>query len=509
MTGLLGTFLGSADEPNTRGDVDRAAWRFVLPHDFDRVEWRWSGPGHERDLETIAKHATVVPSSAPPLLAVNGQPPNPRPARLLVGAAPDVADPSDSVSIQLRSGRRPVNGERRLELRYVGDELQGVAPLDDLSARAILSGHVGEDGQLPRSLKQRIKGVPRRTRRTEIGSLHGVPEGPPAWLVTAAAEAGLDVSGHGWGLWCRGDFGSQKLVMFLIAPGASTPSIAVKIVRDPRFNDRLEHESDMLRLIEGLDARVRGGAPTLLFETKLWGSAASAQSMVRGSDLRRNLARRPELLTAVTTWMSDLAIATRAEIDRSELRGGLDELLGRYVAAYDVPQSAVSFLRGQAELLTETELFAVLQHGDAGPWNALLTDDGTVAFLDWEAGEPRGLPLWDLIYFHRSASLLMSRSRPWENRRVRLRRDLIAGSPIGDRVASEVGAYVDAIGLDRRAVEPLYHLCWVQRAIKEARRIPAERRPHGMFHRFLLDGIDGRDLPGLRRITLRTERVST
>lgn len=498
MTRLLQTFRGSPDESNQRGDLDGAAWRFVVPCEVKEVEWRL-GPGVcERDRAVLERHAAVVGTSDRQL----DQNRNGRRADLVVGAPlPSDSDAPAGVGIDLDDG---AVGER-LELRYVDDELRGVVPSDATRARAFLTGHVGDDGPVPRSWKQRIKRTPRRVRRTVTGSLRGARPGPPAWLVTAAAEAGVDIAGFEWALWCRGEFGSQKLVMFLVAPDADDPSIVVKITRDPRFNDRLVNESDMLREIERIAPGARGGAPALLFHTTAWGSAVSAQSAVIGSDLREQLARRPELIGRVTSWMIDMALATRSTIDRGELRQCLDEILDRYCDLYDVPVQTVRFLRSQVELLAGIEFDAVMQHGDPGPWNAIITTQDDIAFLDWEAGESRGLPLWDLLYFLRSASLTLAPRRPWQSRRSRSRRDLIVGSAVGELVAEHVRRYVDATGLDPDAVEPLFHLCWVQRAVKQARRLPAHRRSRGTFHRFVLDAAEGRDRPGLRRITMRTD----
>ena len=498
MTGLLEVFLGSSDQPNERGELDGAAWRFVLPCEVDTVEWRATDDASGRDLLALQRHATVIRSSGDPDRAGNNRPA----AELVVG----VGRASDStarahVGIDLEGA----DSGHPLELRYVNDELRGVVPVADPVARSVLAGHIGADGPVPRSWKKRVKREPVRVRRTVIGSLRGVPAGPPEWLVVAAAEAGIDISGFGWALWCRGEFGSQKLVMFLIAPGDTHPSIVVKITRDPRFNDRLVNESNMLRKLEQLVPRAKGGAPALLFHTTTWGSAASAQSAVAGSDLRGHLRRRPELIGRVTTWMIDMAEATRTPIRDGELRQCLDELLDRYCGLYAVPSKTERFLRQQVDLLGGCQLDAVMQHGDAGPWNAILTPDDGIAFLDWEAGESRGLPLWDLLYFLRSASLILSPRRPWQSRRTRTRRDLVDGSAIGVLVAEHVRSYVDATRLDPRAVEPLWHLCWAHRAVKEARRLPPDRRSRGMFHRFVIDGVEGRDQPGLRRIRMSSD----
>jgi hypothetical protein len=495
---LLGVFLGSSDEPNARGELDGAAWRFVLPGEVDTVEWRATDDGSGRDLLALERHATVIRSSGDPDPAGKNHPV----AELVVGAA----RASDSATpVQVGIDLEGADCGHLLELRYVNDELRGVVPAADLVARSVLAGHVGAEGPVPRSWKQRLKREPVGVRRTVTGSLRGVPAGPPEWLVVAAAKVGIDISGFGWALWCRGEFGSQKLVMFLIAPGDTRPSIVVKITRDPRFNDRLVNESNMLRNIEQLGPRAKGGSPVLLFHTTTWGSAASAQSAVTGSDLRGHLRRRPELIGQVTTWMIDMADATRTPLRDGELRQCFDDLLDRYCGLYAVPPKTERFLREQVDLLDGCEFDAVMQHGDAGPWNAVLTPDHGIAFLDWEAGESRGLPLWDLLYFLRSASLILSPRRPWQSRRTRTRRDLVDGSEIGVLVADHVRSYVHATRLDPRAVEPLFHLCWAHRAVKEARRLPPDRRSRGMFHRFVLDGVEGRDRPGLRRITMSSD----
>jgi hypothetical protein len=497
VTGLLDTFVRSADEPNQRGELDGAAWRFVLPGDVDTVAWRWTGGNDERDREALERHATVLRQTAASSTLPDGCH-----VDLVVGPARP-SDPLDPppVGIDLADDR----SGRPLELRYVGDELRGVAPASDPIARSVLARHVGPDGPIGRSWKQRLRREAPRVRRTVGGSLRGVPSGPPTWLVEAAAESGIDVSDFGWALWCRGEFGSQKLVMFLMAPGDTEPSIVVKITRDARFNDRLVNESAMLRRMEQLGPAAKGGAPSLLFETTAWGSAASAQSAVIGSDLRDHLASRPDLVERVTTWMIEMARATRTTIGAGELRRFLVDLVDRYCDLYVVPDETARFLRAQADLLGESDLDAVMQHGDPGPWNAIVTSDDVVAFLDWEAGEARGLPLWDLFYFLRSTSLVVSPRPPWQSRRSRTRRDLVAGSDVGDLVATHVRSYVEATGLDPVVVEPLFHLCWVHRAVKQARRLPSNRRSRGTFHRLVLDGVEGRDQPGLRRITMRID----
>ncbi len=245
MTRLLQTFFDGSDASNRRGELDGAAWRFVLPGPADTVEWRTSVTSDDRDLRAIGRSATVVNSNGGTVSSTADGPH----AALVVGpASPDAEVDESSVGIDLAGG----DSDYPLELRYVDDELRGVVPLSDQVAREVLTRHVGADGPVPRSWKQRLRWEPERRRRTATGSLRGVAPGPPAWLTAAAADAGYDVSSFGWALWCRGEFGSQKLIMFLIAPCDVEPSIVVKITRDPRYNDRLVNESDMLTRIARL-----------------------------------------------------------------------------------------------------------------------------------------------------------------------------------------------------------------------------------------------------------------
>ncbi len=493
MNALFATFLAFSDEPNEPGDLAGAAWRFVLPSDVDTVLWFRPGPEDVDDLRALDRvcELTVAdigtPTDGPPVDLVVG--------RSIVG----MPTPPNSVSIDLEEE----GFDLPFELLYENERLRGIVPRSDRSASALLDSYVGPVGVVRRTLSDRVKRRPVITRRRVVGSAQGLAAGPPEWLLETVRASGTDIGEYEWCLWCRGDYASQKLVLFLLKPGSSRPSLVAKITRDSRFNDRLENESSMLGQLGQLGAVARGRAPELVAQAEVGGSHVSVQTAVAGTPLRPLLARRPELLAGVGAWMAELANATAQPVERDELKSVLDHMIARYLAVYDPPDAVRSALDSSASILCDTAVFSVVQHGDPGPWNALLTDDDRVAFLDWEAGERRGLPLFDLLYFLRSACLTIAPPSPWESRRQALRRHLVGGSDVGDEIARHIRQYVDATGLDDLAIEPLYHFCWVHRAIKEARRLPPERRSRGGFHGMLVDGVTGRDRPGMRALTGR------
>jgi aminoglycoside phosphotransferase (APT) family kinase protein len=145
-------------------------------------------------------------------------------------------------------------------------------------------------------------------------------------------------------------------------------------------------------------------------------------------------------------------------------------------------------------------------HGDPGTWNLLLTPDSRLGILDWEAAEPDGLPLWDLFHLLRSYATLASSS--WlPHRSLRLaRRQLVDGSTLTATFAASVAAYRDALGLPAEIVEPLYHLGWVHRAVKEASRLAPDRLPSGHYVRLLRSGMSGHVTAGLDLLVGGRER---
>jgi hypothetical protein len=135
--------------------------------------------------------------------------------------------------------------------------------------------------------------------------------------------------------------------------------------------------------------------------------------------------------------------------------------------------------------LTEAPLPVVLEHGDLGVWNVLVRLDGRPAVLDWEAGVPRGMPLWDLLYLLRSYAASSARTGADRTGAVL---DLLHGRPpLGDCFVGATGQYASALRLDPSLLVPLLLTCWMHRAQKEA-----SRRDDGPYRRLLRHCVEQR-----------------
>ena len=98
--------------------------------------------------------------------------------------------------------------------------------------------------------------------------------------------------------------------------------------------------------------------------------------------------------------------------------------------------------------MTGRSIPSVLVHGDLGTWN-LLAHHGEVRVLDWES-------------------------------------------------AGWVRAYSEAVGLDLDLVAPLFHTCWMHRAVKESTRLPPGAvGQHGPLRMQLAEAHEAPGIPAL------------
>jgi hypothetical protein len=395
-------------------------------------------------------------------------------------------------------------------------EVRAAAPLGDARTIAYLERRFLRRGLLRRSLIRhprrflsRHTGVNRLARRrAALVRRSGPPlgDGPPRYIRSLAAEAGVGLEGRRWGLSAAGEFPSQKVLFFLFNGAAEAPEYIVKITRDPALNSRLENEWRALTLLNEEELCAGGFLPRPAFFGRHAGLAVVGETAIDGVPFVERTHRTPDCpyARAAVDWLVQLGAATAHPPfgGAPAVAAELESLLREFMGIYRIESAHEQFLGEQVAALARSEngLPLVFQHGDPGPWNVMVTSDGKPAFLDWEAAELDGMPLWDLFHFLRSYGLAVSRAAGTRDAMRSFAQQYLADSPLGRLLVEATQRVCAGTGLSPHLVEPLFYLCWMHRALKEATRLASERLDEGRYVNLLRLAIESHDAPGLRRL---------
>lgn len=407
--------------------------------------------------------------------------------------------------------------ERHLLLVTPGvGEAQTAVPAADTTTLAYFARHGLERAPFRRAriarAYQRVRRWPLLTRTSSRRSVlagrapAGLSAGPPQYLQRIAAAHGVDVEGWRWGISAPGVYDSRKVVFMLFPPQQSALRYVVKLTRHAGLNPRLDNERRALELLAHADAVAPGSVPRVAFAGRHRELAVLGESAIEGEPFLRATAGTPDcpLGRTVSTWLLELGRRTAGERDGDceDVARALHDLVKRFLAIYSVESHYARFLHDQVARVAASRrpLPIVFQHGDPGAWNVVATGVGDIALLDWEAAEPRGIPLWDLLYFLRSFTMTGITAHGRRARFDALLRALLAESAWNRMVAAECGRYARTLGIEHELLEPLYHMCWMHRALKEATRLAPSRRSRGYYLDLLLAGIDRRCTPAMQRL---------
>lgn len=530
---------------NARGAVSGAAWSYLLPD-------RELGTILSLGQPTAPTRATLEQISRELIVAPAGQLPGPLPAgsvglvsvldpwwtdRLAVdrklGAdlervvAPDgsvfarLGRPSRARARAKAGARLPLgsDGQGMLWLGTSAGEIRAVVPAGDepLIDFAIdrWGGDDGSHSPVPRIARRALRRLRGMGFGGELGVLHipidaGSLERPPRYVRIAAAAAGLSIDDRRWALIDPGSYSTKKLLLFLFRPGATEPDLVVKLVRDARFNARLESAWRALNALHVGPPEVRGLGPAPAFFGIHAGLALMGEAIVEGESLKDRLSGRPDdpLIAAVVDRLVELGLASAnaSAASPAEVAADLRDMYERFVELYrptlperKVLTSAIDRITGLRRLGLPFPL--VLQHGDAGTWNVVVDASGQPVLIDWEAAVPHGMPLWDLLYFLRSAAVGIARRAGTRDPLVAFEEAYLVGeTPLSRLLADATDRLCAGIGLERNLVEPIFYLCWMHRALKESSTLRPDRMGRGHYRKLLALAIDRRAAPGLQRV---------
>ena len=403
---------------------------------------------------------------------------------------------------------------RRLWIASASGEMRFAAPADDSGAVKFL-----EKRFLTPILRRQLLKRPTRvlsrsalmnrllSRRALLGG--GTDDdpwrGPPAYVRNLAAEAGLDIGGLRWAFAAPGEYSSQKVLMFLFEAVARHPRGVVKITRDSTHNFRLENEWRALKSLQKLPIESERTCPAPLFFGTHAGLAVLGQTAIVGAPFLQRTQATVDCPFGrrVVAWLLELGIATASQPESpTRVVARLQAQVDRFCSLYEPREHMSRFLLAQVSVLADRSdgLRVVFQHGDPGPWNLVVLPDGRPGFLDWEAADADGMPLWDIFHFLRSFGLLISQK---EGRRDPVRsfgEQILAASALNGLLVETVRRFSAQSPLPPRLVEPLFYLCWVHRALKEASRLPRDGLESGRYYNLLRVAVEHNDAPGLQRL---------
>ncbi len=218
------------------------------------------------------------------------------------------------------------------------------------------------------------------------------------WSEWGLGEAPRKLS---WLLLTGGLRSINKPVALVFGDAAPRPSLAVKMSRVPEAAATLARESAVLTTLHTSHTQPLPGVPRIIFHRQTPDGATLAETVIGGTPV--SVALRPEsygpIATRATDWLAQLAGRPVPASRATWWNRLVSPVLDRFQQTFGGVANAAFIEETRGRLATLDALPLVCEQRDFSPWNVLLGADGSLAVLDWESAELRGLPGMDLLYF--------------------------------------------------------------------------------------------------------------
>jgi hypothetical protein len=309
----------------------------------------------------------------------------------------------------------------------------------------------------PLGLHQRLCAVGLGPEAKRLPQLVGIARERGAWPDDAIERGGLL-------LLTPGDRVVGKVVA-LAFHRADVPALAIKTARTRDSGRGLHREAELLEAVAALHPRGMSGVPRLHFLDALLGRPILGETALSGIPLAATLTHASYARAAerVTDWLIALAEPAAAQPHEPTWETLIAPVFERFSAEFGSVIEESRLARTREILGGIGALPVVCEQRDFSPWNVFESEGGIVV-LDWESGEPRGLPALDLIYFATHAAYYLERAwitgRYVDAHRAAWSKD----TPLGRANHACVARYLARLDLDPWLLGPLRLLAWVLHA---------------------------------------------
>lgn len=294
----------------------------------------------------------------------------------------------------------------------------------------------------------------------------------PAYVRKAAQDAGIDLSRHHWRIANARQPLSRKAIFLASNPDAPDEDCVVKVSWDPGFAEGLENEHGSLQALAARAPVPADTYPRPLFLARYGRAVITAQSAVAGVPLREKSSGAPTCpyVNDALNWLVEMAAGTFRPREAWAVADALGELVERFAGMHRPRPETVAFLRKQVEkVLAAGSLPTVLLHGDPGENTLLVTPRDDAALVGWESCDREGPPLWDLFWFSQALGAFSVRAAGRRYDVEVFTQQFLQKSDASRLLARVVSAACDRLTLSRDLAEPLFHLSWTARAVRDPR----------------------------------------
>jgi len=266
----------------------------------------------------------------------------------------------------------------------------------------------------------------------------------------------------------------NKAVGLAFESGIETPSAAVKFARVAEAEPGLEREAAVLRRLNA-ERPALPGVPGLRGEGRRDGRLALVEEAMEGCSMLDVIdpGNFEELAMGVTRVLIELGRGGGAADPRWRERL-VEEPLGWFERAFEPVLEPEAIATARDLLSGIGEPAPAIEHRDCSPWNVLLTAAGESILLDWEAAEPEGLPVLDLVYFLANCAFVLDHSIESGRTRESYAQSLDPSTPHGRVASKAIDEYLTALEIIPDDFRRLRLLCWIVHSRSDYRHLQLE-----------------------------------